>query len=612
MFHSIEKYKLPAQILLGLIALTFVGFGVSTASAPGSDYIAKVGGQKISEQDLNNAMQNAQAAGGSESRDAVFQSLLQRAYLTEGAKNMGIAVSQDQIKQIIVDDPSFHDASGKFSQAMLTQYLEQRRMSEDQFVDEIREQFALQNLVNLVQNGTIVSDTQAAQLVNLTQSERTIRSLTFSPEAFAAQVKTDDASLRRYYDANKKDYVIPQAVKIEYVALSAKDLAAKQAVSEDEVRKAFDEQSATAAPRREIAHIFFPVAQGADDAARAEARAQADKVETQVKANPSSFAALAKQHSKDPASAANGGNLGFVSKNGGMGAEFENTAFGMKKGETSGVVQTAYGYHIIRVLDIQDKPVFEQEKARIESELKLKKAAAAFNQAKEQLAEEAFNQPGSLAGAAKKLDLKVEAPDEWLTKANGEAAGMPAALLNAVFSDEVLKKKHNSEPVDIDENTVWVVRAKEVREEKTAPFAEAKDDVRLAYLRSEATKLADKKAQETLADLKSGRKTQLQWSAVSQLDARQARQSMPPEAYNELVKARPSEGKPAYVKLEGLPAPVIIEVQKVSAPQNVTAELPAAKQGLMQNQAGNTFDALLNYLNKHIKQKQGAQKVAAE
>ena len=97
-------------------------------SSPGSDYIVKVGDEKVSEHALQIAIQNEQAAGNNApSRDAIFQSLLQRAYLKQGAKLMGIAVSQEQIKQVIVDDPNFHDASGKFSQDLLKKYLDQRK-----------------------------------------------------------------------------------------------------------------------------------------------------------------------------------------------------------------------------------------------------------------------------------------------------------------------------------------------------------------------------------------------------------------------------------------------------------------------------------------------------
>ena len=150
-----------------------------------------------------------------------------------------------------------------------------------------------------------------------------------------------------------------------------------------------------------------------------------------------------------------------------------------------------------------------------------------------------------------------------------------------------------------------------MREERTAPFAEVKDDVRAAYLRSEAVKLAEKKARAALADLQAGKKTELQWSPVTKLTAEQARQSMPPEAYSELAKARPSKDKPAYVMLQGLPAPVIVEVQAVTPPENVAQQIPAAKQLLMQQQVNSTFNNLLRYLSKNIGRKEGGQKINA-
>lgn len=506
MFHSIEKYRTPAQVLLGLIALTFVGFGVSTVSHPGSDYIVQVGDEKISDHSINAAMQNEQAAGGSPSRDAVFQSLLQRAYLKQGAKLMGISVSQEQIKQIIVDDPNFHDAGGKFSHALLSQYLSQRHMSEDQFVEEIRNQFALQNLVNLVQNGVLVSDAQAEQLVKLTQVNRTIRSHTFNPDEFIGQVKAADADLQKFYNANKKDYLLPQAVKLEYVALNLKDFADKQTVSETEVKNAYEERMAR------------------------------------------------------------------------LPAEGE-------------------------------KPSFEKEKAAVENELKMKKAVADFNKAKEKLGDDAFNHPSSLDEAAKNSGLKVETQETWLSRQDAQMSGMPENLINAVFSDDVLKKKHNSEVLSINNETAWVVRAKEVREEKTLPFAEAKDAVRQAYIRTEAAKLAENKAKETLAQLSGGKAVDVKWSEVSVLGAQQARQSMPPESYTELLKAKPANGKPAYVRLTGLPAPVIVEVQAITPPKDIAAQLPPAKQALAQQQSANTFDLLIRYFNGKIKQTKGAQSV---
>ncbi|HEZ4195288.1 TPA: peptidylprolyl isomerase, partial [Neisseria meningitidis] len=176
-------------------------------------------------------------------------------------------------------------------------------------------------------------------------------------------------------------------------------------------------------------------------------------------------------------------------------------------------------------------------------------------------------------------------------------------------SDDVLKKKHNSEVLTINSETAWVVRAKEVREEKTLPFAEAKDAVRQAYIRTEAAKLAENKAKDVLTQLNGGKAVDVKWSEVSVLGAQQARQSMPPEAYAELLKAKPANGKPAYVRLIALPAPVIVEVQAVTPPDDIAAQLPLAKQALAQQQSANTFDLLIRYFNGKIKQTKGAQSV---
>ncbi|MCS4533500.1 SurA N-terminal domain-containing protein [Neisseria montereyensis] len=609
MFVTIEKYKTPAQILLGLIAITFVGFGVSTVAAPGSDYIVEVGNQKISNYDVDAALQGAQAAEGQDARNSAFQALLQRALLVEGAKKMGFAVSQEQLKQVIVDDPTFHGQDGKFSQALFNQYLSQSNLTEDQLIDNISSEFAVQNLVNLMGSGALISDVQAKQLLEATQAERTIRTVSFPPQQFFSQVKTDDAALKKYYDANKQNYVIPQAAKIEFVALSLQDMAEKQTVSEEELQKAYEQAIAAIKPAREIAHILFSVQQGAPEDVRASVKAEAEKVLAQLKADPNKFADLAKQYSDDEGSASNGGNLGYLPQDGGLLKAFEDRAFELPKGQISELVQTEAGYHIIKILNIREKPTFEEMRAQLENELKQKKATAAFKAAKEQLADEAFNHPDSLNDVAKTMGLKIEAPEDWLTKENGKAAGMPDNLIDVIFSDDVLKQKHNSEPVDVGENVVWVVRVKDVREQSTQTFEQAKDFVKTDYVNSEATKLAEKKAQEALANAQKGKPEGLNWSAVTQMTAETARQSMPPEDYTRLAKARPAKDKPAYVLLSNLPAPVLVEVQSVKVPEDISQQLPAIKQAMGEAQGNSSYNALLSYLGTIIKQKQGAQQL---
>ena len=172
-------------------------------------------------------------------------------------------------------------------------------------------------------------------------------------------------------------------------------------------------------------------------------------------------------------------------------------------------------------------------------------------------------------------------------------AGLPATLTTALFSDEVMNKKQNSDVVEMSPDIVWVVRAKEVRKESADTFEQAKEQVQRDYLNQETVKLAKVKAQKLLSDLKSGEKLALAWSSVEELSAEQARSALPPAAYTQMLKAHPQGDKPAYLLLEGLPAPVIMEIQAVKLPENILAEMPQAKQLLVQNQTNCILSSLI-------------------
>ena len=221
MFSAVEKYNGPAKIMLGLIALTFIGFGASTVAAPGSDYIVKVGDEKISTQNVQSAVREE----GLKSNQDALTVLTDRAYLYEGARAMGINVSLEQLKQVIMDDKGFQDENGRFNEQKFRNFLAQSGMTEDQLIEKLRHQFELQNVANLAANGNIVSSQQLERIAKLMQAEREIRTAVVDPRNFAAGVKVDDAALKAYYDKDKSKYLIPKAVKFEYIELSAKTLA---------------------------------------------------------------------------------------------------------------------------------------------------------------------------------------------------------------------------------------------------------------------------------------------------------------------------------------------------------------------------------------------------
>ena len=206
MFHAIEKFRRPAQVLMGLIAVSFVGFGlVGFQLSNNKDYIVRVGNQVITRQDVDRAMDNMQQAGGAPSRETVFQTLLDQAYLMEGAQRLGIVVSDTQIKQSIVDNPIFHDASGKFDSALFQSIIQRTYGNEEFFMREERQRLTVLSLLNTLGHGA-TSDAQALQVINAQLAPRYARSVPIVADAFASKVAVNDAALQKYYDEHKNSF----------------------------------------------------------------------------------------------------------------------------------------------------------------------------------------------------------------------------------------------------------------------------------------------------------------------------------------------------------------------------------------------------------------------
>ena len=603
MFSAVEKYNGPAKIMLGLIALTFIGFGASTVAAPGSDYIVKVGDEKISTQNVQAAVREE----GLESNQDALTVLTDRAYLYEGARAMGINVSLEQLKQVIMDDKGFQDENGRFNEQKFRNFLAQSGMTEDQLIEKLRHQFELQNVANLAANGNIVSSQQLERIAKLMQAEREIRTAVVDPRNFAAGVKVDDAALKAYYDKDKSKYLIPKAVKFEYIELSAKTLADRQTVSEEEVKKAFAEQQSSAQPKQEVSHIMFALTQGGD---KAKIKAEAEKVLAEAKASPDNFAALAQKYSQDTATAQSGGALGVVDKSSALPEEFKAAIAKLNKGDIALVESTA-GFHIVRITNTQGQQSFDEAKASLEAELKQKKAQQALAQMRQTLSQTTFDFPDSLKAAAEKTGLPIQSHNEWLSRQNAVQQNIPAEWLEVLFSDEVFKKKHNSDVITVGD-TSWVLRATETREESTPAFEQVKEQVRTAYVNSESAKAAMEQAKKLLAELQKGGKPELAWSEKETLSASDARLRLSPQALAALAKAHPTDGKPAYALLEGQPAPLLVEVLSSKVQKADADESKKLKNELAQRTGLGMYTGLLTYLKTNIPLKQGAQKLDSD
>lgn len=256
MFHIVEKYKTPAQIILGAICLSFVFAGGYSLAVPGSDYVSKVGDIKIKINDVNDFQRRLQNASGNPvSKQLAYETLRDQAYIQQAANDMNINVSISQIKQVIASDPSFQE-NGKFVEAKYRAFLQQSGMTEEALINGMRKQYAMQTMLNLMKAGNLVSDVQARQMINLLQSARQVQTITFPAANFVSQVAVDDSKLKAYYEANKKRYYLPQAVKYEFVQLSAAELGAKETVSEAELQEAYNQiPTSASAPKPSLESV---------------------------------------------------------------------------------------------------------------------------------------------------------------------------------------------------------------------------------------------------------------------------------------------------------------------------------------------------------------------
>jgi peptidyl-prolyl cis-trans isomerase D len=313
--------------------------------------------------------------------------------------------------------------------------------------------------------------------------------------------------------------------------------------------------------QRRVSHILLTIGEDGTAKDKAGAKKKAEEILAQVRANPNSFAQLAKEYSKDPGSASKGGDLGYFGR-GMMVKPFEDAAFKLKEGEISDVVETEFGFHIIRVTAIKPAQVkpFEQVRSDIEQEYRRQQAQKKFAEAVEQFTNTVYEQSDSLKPAADKLKLTVQTLD-GITRAGVPAKpGAPQIftprLVQALFSDDSINKKRNTEAIEVAPNTFVSARVAEHHPATVRPLAEVHDAIKAGVQRQEEARLAKEAASKALEAL---------------------RQSPGDAGFAAPITV--SRGQP-----QGLPQPALLAIMRVPAdklPTYVEAPLDGGSYGVV-------------------------------
>lgn len=526
MLEFIRTHKRLMQFILLLFIIpsfAFVGIESYSRFRDNDNAVAKVAGQSITQQEWDSALREQtdrlrQRLGDQfdpkivdtpEAKQDVLNSLIaQRALMAEVARHR-LAVSDQALQQTILAIPGLVGTDGKFDAERYKTMLLAQGMSPAMFEARLRQDLTMQQASGAIQDGALTPSTVASRLSDINDQEREVQELMFSGTAYSSQVKLTDDMLKSYYEQHGAQFEIPEQAKVEYVVLN-KDVVDSQISLTDADIKSYYEQNLkrySVEEQRRASHILISVKKEASEAEKAAAKSKAETLLTQLRKNPTDFAKLAKQNSQDPGSAELGGDLGFFGK-GMMVKPFEEAAFKLKQGEFSDLVQSEFGYHIIMLTGIKPASVkpLDEVRSEIIAEIKKQLGVKKYAELAEVFTNAVYEQSESLKPVADKLKLKIEVVSNLTRQPNPSQTANPLLnnpkFLKAVFSEDSIKNKRNTEAVEVAQNTLIAAHIVEYKPAAKRPFEEVKATISEKVKQIEAVKVAIKEGNARLAALK--------------------------------------------------------------------------------------------------------------
>jgi peptidyl-prolyl cis-trans isomerase D len=363
------------KALLALITIPFALFGIDSylSQAGNNVAIAKVGNSEISLQDYSNALQNLRNRLQSEGKVdqaeldrpevkiMVLNQLINQQLLDKEIKDANYAISDAQLATYITGMPTFQK-DGKFSQELYDQLLQENRISPKKFEASIRADLLSQQAQDGITKLGFISNKRANDTLKLLNQKRVVSVAEIKTKDFVDQVKIEPAQVKAYYEQHKDKLRTPEQVKIEFLLLSASALVPTITVNDDEVKKFYDENAAKfqGDEQRRASHILIGFGTNATAEQKQAAKDKAEQLLAAIKKNPKLFEELATKNSQDPGSAAKGGDLGSFGR-GAMVKPFEDAAFAMKVNQVSDLVESEFGYHIIKLTEISGQAAGDGE-----------------------------------------------------------------------------------------------------------------------------------------------------------------------------------------------------------------------------------------------------------
>ena len=498
---SLATHKWFWYTILGVLALVFAAwgaYGIVNLNFGSSDYAATVNGQTITLQQAQNAWlrdqgQIDQAYGGNvpsalrkRLQGEVLEELINEALIAQRTDQLGYRVSEADLLQAIRAVPAFQ-VGGHYSPQAAEDALTEAGISLSQFEHDLQSELRRNQLVEGIRASDFLTPVEIQRANALYDEQRDVQYLEFPSSRYASQAPVTPAEIQTYYQAHQAQFLIPESVDLRYAQLTLAQVRSSEQIPDTDLQALYqkDINRFVVPERREASHILIPF--GKDPKA---ALAQAEKI-LKLARSGQNFAALAKKYSQDPGSARNGGNLGWIGRQGFV-KPFTDALFAIPKvGDVVGPVKSPYGYHIIRLDAIQPGHTqsFAEVKAQLMAQLQRSRATERFGRIEDKL-QNAIEQPGATLGAiAKQYDLTSGEIPLFLRGSGAAPIGAAPAVQNLVFGSAAIAVGSIGGPVILDNNRLVLVKVVARHGPQVKPLAEVQADI-VTAIRAERTQQA--------------------------------------------------------------------------------------------------------------------------
>ncbi|SFD05285.1 peptidyl-prolyl cis-trans isomerase D [Thiohalospira halophila DSM 15071] len=508
-----------AWVIVILITIPFALWGVQEYTGGGGPpSVAEVDGQSIARQEFQRAFyqrrqqlqevlgEDMAAAGFDEAtiREQVLQGMVEERVLLGALRDAGYTIGDRELASRIRAVRAFQEG-GDFSRERYEQALSSQGMLPGQFEDRVRQDLLVQQLRAGVEETALATPRQVDDYIALWRQRREVGWLRVPLSEFADPGAVAQEDIRAHYESHAERYRTPEQVRIAYVELTMDDVAEDIEIDEEALREEYEaRQDEFGEPeRRRARHILF-TAQGSGDQGWEEARAEAEAVLEELDEGKE-FADLAREHSEDRATASEGGDLGWFTRDD-LDPAVTDAAFGLERGEVAGPVRSEFGYHLIRLEEVDEAevPPFAEVRDELARSLRQGRAERRFVEATEELANLAYEHADTLQPAADSLGLEIRETGPFGRESADEGLASKEPVVQAAFGGEVLEERYNSQLLELSDDRVAVLRVREHQPAQRRPLEEVSDRIRETLARDRAAEAAEERATELREELASG------------------------------------------------------------------------------------------------------------